>query len=218
MVNLIVSNILQDILNFDVILFGMGINNSMNNGFARDIKVNFPLVHEREKETNYGDRKKYGTVKVIEEYNKIFCACYFYKGGFSKHLNIDQLDYDSLQKCLEFISKRFKGKKIVSPILGVSNFDGNGDKEKILKIFNCIFNETDITLYDYIQEDYEKKYFHKFNVLKNNVKNNIIDKETYLKERNKLEWERINGIFKECPEDWSYKPKPKNKQIVKIIK
>ena len=49
MVNLIVSNILQDILNFDVILFGMGINNSMNNGFARDIKVNSPLVHERKK-------------------------------------------------------------------------------------------------------------------------------------------------------------------------
>lgn len=216
MVNIIKAPIIEEVLNYDVILFGMSINNAMNKGFAKDIKINFPLVHERENETNYGDRKKYGTVKVIEEYNKIFCACYFYMGGFSKRLKPDQVDYESLKKCLEFISNKYKNKKIVAPILGTSIFDGNGNKEKILELFNSCFKKTDITLYDYVQEDYEKKYFHKFNVLKEKIKNKTIDKETYIKERNKLEWERLNGIFKECPNDWSYTPKPKNKQLIKV--
>lgn len=210
--------LINDVFQYEVILFGMGINNSMNNGFAREIKVNFPNVHEEELTTKYGDLRKYGTIKVINQNNIVFCPCYFYKGGFNKRFNEEQVDYDSLKKCLQEIKHWFHGKKIATPILGTSNYDGNGDKDKIICIFNEIFDNEDITLYDFEQDDYDKRYFQEILKLRCERKEKVINKITYNEKRSDIEWERLYGIYKERPKTWIYKPKAKNKQIIKINK
>ena len=218
MIKIIKDSLINHVKEYDVILFGMGINNSMNNGFAREIKVNFPEVHEQELTTKYGDINKFGKIKVINLNNLIFCACYFYRGGYTKHIFKDQVDYFSLYKCLEAVEHWFKGKKIAAPILGISDYDGNGDREKVLNFFSDIFKTTDITLYDYIQDDYDKRYFKKILDLRKQRKEKIINKITYQEKRSDIEWERLYGIFTKRPNTWIYKPNAKNKQIIKIKK
>ena len=43
-------------------------------------------------------------------------------------------------------------KHIACPLLGSSRFDGNGDKDKILSIFNDTIKDLDLTIYDYYQK------------------------------------------------------------------
>jgi hypothetical protein len=65
--------LIGEVFNYDVILFVMGINNSMSNGFNYDIAINFPEVLESESKYQYGDLRKYGTIHETESEN-IKCA------------------------------------------------------------------------------------------------------------------------------------------------
>ena len=58
------KQLIEDIYNYDVVLFGMGINNAMNKGFSYDIALNFPDVRVNENSTGYGDLRKYGKIHV----------------------------------------------------------------------------------------------------------------------------------------------------------
>ena len=42
-------------------------------------------------------------------------------------------------------------------MLGCSRFDGNGDKEKVLKIFNNCLTNVDVTIFDYFQQSRNEK-------------------------------------------------------------
>ena len=49
MINIIKGNdLINDIFDYEVILFSMGINNSMGNNFSYEIGLNFPQVKENE--------------------------------------------------------------------------------------------------------------------------------------------------------------------------
>ena len=82
------KQLIEDVHNYDVILFGMGINNSMNKGLAYDIALNFPEVHTNENLTGYGDTRKYGTVgETLTEDGVRFCSCYCYNIGLNRKNN-----------------------------------------------------------------------------------------------------------------------------------
>ena len=42
-------------------------------------------------------------------------------------------------------------------MLGSSRFDGNGDKERIIKIFNDTIKDVDLTIYDYYQKSRDEE-------------------------------------------------------------
>ena len=134
--------------NFDVILIGTSIYNQLNGGFQSKIKYKFPIVDEKNRETKYADFSKLGTRITI---NDTPIISLMYICGYPRP-NIDTVDYDSLTKCLLTANAEFRGKKIMTTIIGSSQFDGNGDKDKCLKIIKDSTKDLDITLYDYEQK------------------------------------------------------------------
>ena len=134
--------------NFDVILIGTSIYNQLNGGFQSKIKYKYPIVDEKNRETKYADFSKLGTRITI---NDTPIISLMYICGYPRP-NIDTVDYDSLTKCLLTANAEFRGKKIMATIIGSSQFDGNGDKDKCLKIIKDSTKDLDITLYDYDQK------------------------------------------------------------------
>lgn len=134
--------------NFDVILIGTSIYNQLNGGFQSKMKYKYPIVDEKNRETKYADFSKLGTRITI---NDTPIISLMYICGYPRP-NIDTVDYDSLTKCLLTANAEFRGKKIMATIIGSSQFDGNGDKDKCLKIIKDSTKDLDITLYDYEQK------------------------------------------------------------------
>lgn len=134
--------------NFDVILIGTSIYNQLNGGFQSKMKYKYPMVDEKNRETKYADFSKLGTRITI---NDTPIISLMYICGYPRP-NIDTVDYDSLTKCLLTANAEFRGKKVMATILGSSQFDGNGDKDKCLKIIEDTTKDLDITLYDYEQK------------------------------------------------------------------
>lgn len=133
---------------FDVILIGTSIYNQLNGGFQSKMKYKYPIVDEKNRETKYADFSKLGTRITI---NNTPIISLMYICGYPRP-NIDTVDYDSLTKCLLTANAEFRGKKVMATILGSSQFDGNGDKDKCLKIIEDTTKDLDITLYDYEQK------------------------------------------------------------------
>ena len=133
---------------FDVILIGTSIYNQLNGGFQSKMKYKYPMVDEKNRETKYADFSKLGTRITI---NDTPIISLMYICGYPRP-NIDTVDYDSLTKCLLTANAEFRGKKVMATILGSSQFDGNGDKDKCLKIIEDTTKDLDITLYDYDQK------------------------------------------------------------------
>ena len=133
---------------FDVILIGTSIYNQLNGGFQSKMKYKYPIVDEKNRETKYADFSKLGTRITI---NDTPIISLMYICGYPRP-NIDTVDYDSLTKCLLTANAEFRGKKVMATILGSSQFDGNGDKDKCLKIIEGSTKDLDITLYDYKQK------------------------------------------------------------------
>ena len=133
---------------FDVILIGTSIYNQLNGGFQSKIKYKYPIVDEKNRETKYADFSKLGTRITI---NDTPIRSLMYICGYPRP-NIDTVDYDSLTKCLLTANAEFRGKRVMATILGSSQFDGNGDKDKCLKIIEGSTKDLDITLYDYEQK------------------------------------------------------------------
>lgn len=133
---------------FDVILIGTSIYNQLNGGFQSKMKYKYPIVDEKNRETKYADFSKLGTRITI---NDTPIISLMYICGYPRP-NIDTVDYDSLTKCLLTANAEFRGKRVMATILGSSQFDGNGDKDKCLKIIEDSTKDLDITLYDYEQK------------------------------------------------------------------
>ena len=213
------KQLIEDVYEYDVILYGMSINNSMNNGFSYDIALNFPEVKKEEDLSGYGDTRKYGKIhEVVVGENLIFCACYCYNVGLKKRSAVF-IDYDDLKACLKIIAKKYKGKKIASPIIGSSQYDGCGDKSRIIAIYNEIFGDTDdVTIYDFAPQDYRKERYKEAVQLRKQYLDKVITKNEFERLRQDNEWRRLNGIFKKMPDDYLYIPRRKSKSKITIKK
>ena len=153
--------LIEDVFEYDVIVFGTGIHNALGNGFQYDVKINFPIVEKTDKKTPYADSRKLGTVTVIDS-TPIFCVGFIHQGGFRKDIIPDYLNYDALLDVLTLVDGNFENKRIACPLIGCSQFDGNGSREKVIDIFNGLSDNNEYFIYDYEQRDYREVHNEKW--------------------------------------------------------
>lgn len=152
-------NILKDIDpidytdDFDVILVGTNIYGKLSNGWQLDMKIKYPDIHKANLQTKYADKSKLGKYITIKNpTTPDICLLYINEGyNFRPDLNNTFVSYEALEECLYKINIEYKGKKIMCPILGHSKFDGNGDKDRLIQIFETQCPDVNVTLYDYTQ-------------------------------------------------------------------
>lgn len=193
------EKLIEHIKEYDVVLIGTGIKNSMYNGFQKEIAVNFPEVEKINKETKYDDIKKLGTCQVITKYHKdgfpIFVLCYITKGRYRPDIKPDTLEYASLRTCFEIVNEHFKGKKVATTLMGSSKFEGGGDSKRIYQIIMDTCNDIDLDIYDYEQDDViarnKDTYYH----IVKDYKDGVITKDEYEDRMKKYLWESEIGIY-----------------------
>lgn len=197
------KDLIYDVKNYDIVLVGVNIMNTKGNGFQYKVHLNFPKVYEAHRDSNYGDVKKIGTVSVVPG-NPTFCLCYISKGRYRPDKIPDAVDYDGLTSCLNLIANNFKGKTIASTIMGVSEFEGGGDRKKILNIYKKVFKDCDITLYDYEQQSFKMEMNDRYKEIAKKRENKEITSDEYYELKKRFLWEKHFGIYVPFPEDKSY--------------
>ena len=211
--------LIEHIHDYEVVLVGMGINNAFSNGFPSYIKVHYPEVRRKENELSpYGDRRKYGTCLPITFDGITFVMCYVHDGGYRKAADGSFIDYEALDNCLEFVSKKYAGKKIATTLIGCFSYDGNGDVEKVKNMFETAFGGWDIDVYSKDQGNFDEIVRKKLVDAYKKYKSGEINLEEYLKSKNRLVWERKNGIYAEMPEDFTAKRSFSWENVIKTKK
>ena len=125
----------------------------MSQGIQLQIMLNYPYVYNMNLQTKYGDLTRLGTIlECKEEGEPTICLCFFFKGNFRPYQFSDYLDYDALEKCLKLVNINYKGKNVGTTLLGCSRFDGNGDRDRVLKLFEKCITDVNLTIYDYYQK------------------------------------------------------------------
>lgn len=143
---------------YDVVLVGTNIYCTMPHGIQLKVMLNYPYVYDKNLETKYGDPEKLGTIlECKSEGEPTFCLCFICKGNFRPDLQKDYLSYESLEKCLKLVNVLYSGKNVATTLIGGSKFDGNGDRDKILEIFNNCITDANLTIYDYHQKSRDEE-------------------------------------------------------------
>lgn len=163
---------------YDVILIGTNLYCTMSQGIQLKVMLNYPYVYNKNLETKYGDMDKLGTVlECTSEGEPTFCLCFITKGfNFRPDLESDYLSYEALEKCLRLVNILYKGKKVACPLLGSSRFDGNGDRDRIMEIFNNTTSDINLTIFDYFQRSRDEELTE---VLRNEFKVKETNREAY---------------------------------------
>lgn len=207
--NIIIGEDLIDkIPEYDVILIGASIKNTIGYGFFRKLCRNFPDVYKKHKETRYDDKNKLGTCQVVTTYVKqgfpIFVICYITKGRYRPDVKPDCLDYNALRSCLELVNSHFKGKKVGSTLIGNSIYDGGGDSLRIYDIIKDTTDDIDLDIYDYEQQSILKEDSELYNSIKKLKPTMPI--EEFRKKIGRYYWEQVLGKYLfPFPEDLTYK-------------
>ena len=158
-------DLIRHIEEYDYTIIPMNCYNQFGNGFVYKVKENYPYTSEIEKFTNYGDSRKLGKILEIQygENNPKFIVCYItFLCNYRPDLIKDYLDYDALRDCIIKINNEYPNKNIACTMIGCSEFDGNGNKEKVLQILNEYANDINLYVYDYKQKkqtDEKLEYF-----------------------------------------------------------
>ncbi len=139
-----------EVKDYDVVLVGTSIYSMLTNGFQSKIASMFPDLDKENMNTRYGDRNKLGRRLTANNITPIVSLMYICGYPHSKRVFID---YDALENCLATADAEFKGKKVMTTMLGTTRFDGNGDREKVLDIIEKNTKNINLFVYDYEQLD-----------------------------------------------------------------
>lgn len=134
--------------NYEVVLVGTNIYCSMDNCFPFKMIHKYPYLVEADDSTPFADQRKLGK-RITVEGTPIISLLYICTNGPYRST---KLDYDALENCLRTANVEFKGKRVMTTLLGCSPFDGNGDKDKVLKIIEQSTPDLDLDIYVYEQK------------------------------------------------------------------
>lgn len=200
MINIIENTkLIEKIFDYDIILVGTNCYGMLGNGFQKDVSVNFPDVNEAAMNIKYADFSMLGTVKVVNR-SPIFCLCYITKDfGCTKHLNPVYVDYGAVESCLLTIDNNFKNKRIATTLIGTSEFDGNGDKNKISKIFDNSIKNNILDIYTYEQTKWGKELLIEWHRIKYLIEHKEITYTEWCKLKKNFLWMKKHGMWTPMP-------------------
>lgn len=141
------KDLIWDTDKYDVILVGTSIYNLLTQGFQSKMALKYPYIVEANNTTNYADNRKYGKRLTIQG-TPIISLMYICGYPHSKR---DYLNYDALEHSLKTANSEFKGQTVATTIIGSSLFDGNGDKERCMKLIEANTPDLKLTVYDFPQ-------------------------------------------------------------------
>lgn len=155
---------------YDAIIVSSDLNCNMSHGYSYYVGTLFPYAFDANMATKHGDRRKLGTIiEASKEGCPTFIIAFTFKRFFSR--KFDYLSYEALEKCLKEINVSYKGKRLACKFLGTAVFDGNGNKERVKKIFEDCMTDVDLTIYDkeeFTREDMYWRTRNKYKKLKSN--------------------------------------------------
>lgn len=135
---------------FDIIIHGCNIWNTMGAGIALQIKKAFPEAYEADLKTTKGDQRKIGTYTVgyidLDDDKVLAVINAYTQKDFG--LSGDMFEYDSFRNILnDLIGCIRDDVKIGMPLIGCGLAGGN--KERILDIIEETIGEFDVTIVEY---------------------------------------------------------------------
>lgn len=135
---------------FDIIIHGCNIWNTMGAGIALQIKKAFPEAYEADLKTTKGDPRKIGTYTVgyidLDDDKVLAVINAYTQKDFG--LSGDMFEYDSFRNILnDLIGCIRDDVKIGMPLIGCGLAGGN--KERILDIIKETIGELDVTIVEY---------------------------------------------------------------------
>lgn len=151
------EDIFPHVKEYEIVLVGTNTYCSLAQGFQRDVMLHYPEVQKKNMTTRYGDKNKLGTILPCESEGITFVLCFICEGNFRPDLKKEYLDANALKKCLSLCNIRYAGKKLAMTVMGASRFDGNGDKEAILKLIEGTLTKCEVDVYDYHQTSKEER-------------------------------------------------------------
>lgn len=155
---------IYDTDDYDVILVGVSTHNMLMGNFQGKIGVKYPIVQTTYENTPYGDVRKLGKRITFDDLTPIISIMFICTYPTRKD---NYIDYEALERCLRTANAEFKGKKVMTTIVGSTRFDGKGDRKKCIKLLRECCKDLDLYLYDYepitIKEELKRqsKYFTK---------------------------------------------------------
>lgn len=156
MVDIVINeNIIKHVCEYDATIIATNCYQVMRNGFQFEISRLYPFVLDYNYQTKYGDINKLGTIVETDTSPKFILAFTTFGYNF-KGNDKDFFDYSALEKCLKLINILYAGKHLSTTMIGCSEFDGNANEERILKIINENVKDFDLTIYKYKQESHAK--------------------------------------------------------------
>jgi len=196
------KDLIYDVKDYDVVLVGLNIMNTMGNGFPHKVAVSFKNVARSNKETAYGDPRKLGTVRVVKGNpdGPLFALCYISRGRYRPDKIPDTVDYEALERCLQLVNKEFKGQRVATTIIGHSEFEGGDDRNRILKLLEEKLADVDLYVYDYEQIDYRLEDNLTYKTIKYDYFSKRIGREEYYERKKRYAWERTMGLYVPVPE------------------
>lgn len=165
---------IYDTEQYDVVLIGTSTHNDLRGNFQAKMGNKYPIIEKVNNKTPYGDLRKLGKRVTIDDNNPIISLMYMctYPSRKGEYIN-----YDALEKCLLTANAEFKGKKVMSTIIGSSQFDGKGEREKCLKLIEDCTKDLDLYLYDYEQISTKEEINRQEEYFKKLRKKHLNDKE-----------------------------------------
>lgn len=154
MINIIKDiDLAGEIGKYDLILVGTNTYCTMPQGFQREVMLDYPYVLEENMKTKYADRSKLGTcLECAEEGQPTFSLLFVTFGyNFRPDKESDYLDYEALDKCLKSVNVLYRGRKMATTVIGCTKWDGNGDRERVIKMMEEDLTDVDVDVYDYRQ-------------------------------------------------------------------
>lgn len=135
---------IDEVVRFDVVMFGTNIYGETNGGFQKEIVEKYPYVRETNIKQPYGDMRRLGTrITIHKDCDPIITILYICAKVNGSSIN--GFYRDSFIHALQTANNEFKGMRVTCPIIGASNWDGKQDKTDMMKVIED--NTPDLNLF-----------------------------------------------------------------------